>query len=586
MNSKFYLTCWLACVLASVQYAHAGAADKKFERILDDHWQYSLQESPFTASSEGDKRYNRQLPKTSLADLTRRAEQSKKFLQRLNKIKVKKLSASNQLNLQLLKQDLEYQVKRHDVKYDLINLTNRGGIHLDYLYSMNRLALFTEHDYRDYIERIRAFPEYLSGHVEVMREAIKHGFTHACESMQGYETSISAHIVDAASDSSLYQPFNSLPDRLSEDTRSRLKAEAQSAISDQFIPPLKQLYQVYTEEYHPACQQNPGIRHWQNGDEIYKSRVAQFTTTDLTAQEIHDLGLSEVKRINGEMQQAVKDANFHGNVQEFIDYLRTDPRFYPKTPEELVSVVSTISKKMDGFMPQLFGKLPRQPYGIEEVPADIAEKTTIAYYAPGASDGTRAGFYFINTSKLESRPLYTMEALTLHEAVPGHHLQIALSLESEIPDFRRQVNYTVFIEGWGLYAERLGLEVGFYQDPYSNFGRLSYEMWRALRLVVDTGIHSLGWSRQQAIDFMAENSALSLHNITSEVDRYITWPGQALAYKIGELKIRELRAKAEQELKEDFDLRAFHDEILSHGAVPLSVLETLVNQWINDSQSS
>jgi uncharacterized protein (DUF885 family) len=239
---------------------------------------------------------------------------------------------------------------------------------------------------------------------------------------------------------------------------------------------------------------------------------------------------------------------------------------------------------MDGELPNLFGKLPRQPYGIKEVPAAIAEKTTTAYYIPGAPDGTRAGFYYINTSKLDSRPLYTLEALTLHEAVPGHHLQIALSSESDIPNFRRRVNYTVFIEGWGLYAERLGLEVGFYQDPYSNFGRLSYEMWRALRLVVDTGIHSLGWTRQEAIDFMAENSALSLHNITSEVDRYITWPGQALAYKIGELKIRELRADAEQQLGDKFDVRAFHDEILNHGAIPLSVLESVVENWINQQK--
>jgi uncharacterized protein (DUF885 family) len=316
------------------------------------------------------------------------------------------------------------------------------------------------------------------------------------------------------------------------------------------------------------------------GKQYYDYRVAYFTTTDASADEIHNIGLSEVARIKAEMLEVIKQAKFEGSFEEWLIYLRDTPEFYPKTAEERMQVASTISKKMDGQLPKLFGKLPRMPYGLKEIPLDIAEKTTTAYYNRPAGDGSRAGFYFVNTTLLETRPLYQLEALSLHEAVPGHHLQIALAQELDLPDFRKYGGQTVFVEGWGLYSERLGLEVGFYQTPYTNFGRLSYEMWRACRLVVDTGLHSKGWSRQQAIDYMAENSGLSMNNITSEVDRYISWPGQALAYKIGELKIRELRARAEKQLGNDFDVREFHDKILENGALPLSVLERLIDKWL------
>jgi uncharacterized protein (DUF885 family) len=321
------------------------------------------------------------------------------------------------------------------------------------------------------------------------------------------------------------------------------------------------------------------------GAEYYEHRVRMFTTTNQSADDVHNVGLSEVARIKAEMLEVIQEAKFEGSFEEWLVYLRDTPEFYPKTAEERMQVVAAISKKMDGELPKLFGKLPRMPYGLKEIPLDIAEKTTTAYYQRPAGDGSRAGFYFVNTTLLDTRPLYQLEALSLHEAVPGHHLQIALAQELDLPEFRRYGGQTVFVEGWGLYSERLGLEVGFYQTPYTNFGRLSYEMWRACRLVVDTGIHSKGWTRQQAIDYMAENSGLSMNNITSEVDRYITWPGQALAYKTGELKIRELRARAEAALGNRFDVRAFHDKVLENGALPLSVLETIIDQWI-ESQSA
>ena len=286
------------------------------------------------------------------------------------------------------------------------------------------------------------------------------------------------------------------------------------------------------------------------------------------------------------MMDVIREADFKGSFDDWLVYLRDNPDFYPKTAEERMQVAAAISKKMDGELPKLFGKLPRMPYGLKEIPLDIAEKTTTAYYSRPAGDGSRAGFYYVNTTLLETRPLYQLEALTLHEAVPGHHLQIALAQELDLPEFRRYGGQTVFVEGWALYAERLGLETGFYQTPYTNFGRLSYEMWRACRLVVDTGLHSKGWSRQQAIDYMAANSGLSMNNITSEVDRYISWPGQALAYKTGELKIRELRARAEQALGNQFDLRAFHDKLLENGAIPLSLLESIMNEWIAAQQDA
>jgi len=314
--------------------------------------------------------------------------------------------------------------------------------------------------------------------------------------------------------------------------------------------------------------------------------VRQYTTLDLTPEAVHETGLAEVKRIRGEMEELIREIGFDGDFAKFVEHLRTDPAFYATTPEQLLKETSLVLKRMDGELPRLFKRLPRVPYGIREVPDYIAPITTTAYYMPSSGDGSRAGFYYVNTYDLKSRPLYEIEALSLHEAVPGHHLQIALQQElSELPPFRRFAGFTAFVEGWGLYSERLGLEVGFYEDPYQNFGRLSYEMWRACRLVVDTGIHYLGWTREQAIQFMADNSAMTLLNITNEVDRYIAWPGQALAYKTGELKIRQLRAEAEEKLGVNFDIREFHDVVLRSGAVPLDVLEANVRSYIETASS-
>jgi uncharacterized protein (DUF885 family) len=366
--------------------------------------------------------------------------------------------------------------------------------------------------------------------------------------------------------------------------QERLSGEARRAIAESVVPGYRRFLAFMRDEYVPAARGSIAASALPKGREFYRHRVRQFTTLELTPEQVHEVGLAEVARIRKEMDDAIRDAHFEGDFNAFVEFLRSDPRFYVDTPEKLLKEVSLTLKKMDGQLPKLFKTLPRTPYGIREIPAYIAPSTTTAYYQPPPGDGTLAGFYYVNTFNLKSRPLYEIEALSLHEAVPGHHLQIARQQElQDLPSFQRFAGFTAFVEGWGLYAERLGLETGFYRDPYSNFGRLSYEMWRACRLVVDTGMHYLGWTREQAIEFMAANTALTKLNIVNEVDRYIAWPGQALAYKMGELKFRELRRKAEERLGDRFDVREFHDVVLGSGAVPLSVLERIVDEYLESA---
>ncbi|RMF56369.1 MAG: DUF885 domain-containing protein, partial [Calditrichaeota bacterium] len=386
----------------------------------------------------------------------------------------------------------------------------------------------------------------------------------------------------------LYQPFTAFPDNLAEAQRPRLAALGKEVLEEKVLPAFQQFKAFFADEYIPkASEEISASKRYPDGEAFYAYRIKRFTTTTLSAREIHDIGLREVARIRKRMDAIIEQTGFEGSFQEFVHFLRTDPRFYYTRPEDLLVGYRDICKRMDAELPKLFGKLPRAPYGVRAVPAFAAAQATTAYYNRPSADGTQPGWFYANTYDLKSRPKYEMEALSFHEAVPGHHLQIALQMELEdVPKFRTMASYTAFVEGWGLYAESLGKEVGFYRDPYSEFGALSYEMWRALRLVVDTGIHAFGWSRQQAIDFMLENSALTRKNVENEVDRYIAWPGQALAYKIGQMKIRELRTRAEEELGERFDLRAFHDLVLSAGAIPLDILTRRVENWIAQQKKS
>lgn len=559
--------------------APGNAAEAELAALLENHWDWTLERSPVFATSVGVRDYDDRLADPSLEAYDAHVAKLRGFRRRLERVDAAALGEAAALNRALLRLqlDTELEAAEHGGKYLLV--TNRGGPHLSLARLPTRLPFFTEADFDSYVARLRAAPDYLARAADRLRAGIEAGWVQPCAPMAGYEASIRVHLVDDAGESAFLDPFDDRPERVPPGTFDDLKADAARAIENELLPALEAFERFYLREYAPACRPEAGIGSLPGGDAYYAYLARHYTTTDLAPAEIHKIGLREVARIRAEMDEVIARAGFEGSFAEWLDYLRTSPEFYPQTPEERIQIAAAISKRMDGELPKLFTRFPRMPYGIKPIPADIAEKSTTAYYTRPAGDGSRAGFYWINTTKLDTRPLYELEALSLHEAVPGHHFQIALAQELDLPPFRRYGNVTAFIEGWGLYAERLGLEVGFYDTPYSNFGRLSYEIWRACRLVVDTGIHAEGWTRERAIGYMSENTGLSLNNITTEVDRYITWPGQALAYKIGELKILELRERAETRLGPRFDRRRFHDALLENGALPLSILEERMRRW-------
>lgn len=549
--------------------------------IQNDYWEFRLREFPMLATSTGDSRYNDQLGKVSVADCERRNRAYQELLTRLEAIAPKSLSEAEQVNHSILQRHLHDTIAEYKFGDHLMPVTQRSGFYLEFPELRRDAPLKNLRDYENYIARLNAFGEFTDGHIELMRAGVAVGKILPAVVLEGWEPGVDAQIVDDPSQSLLYEPFEKFPDNIDETQQENLRSSAQKAIAKSVVPAYKRFRKFMADEYVPRARDTISASALPDGRDYYRHRVKSFTTTDMTPEEVHQLGLAEVKRIRSEMDAIIAELKFDGDFAAFVKHLRTEPKFYAETPDELLKEVALILKRMDGQLPLLFGKLPRIPYGVREVPAYVAPRTTAAYYQPPIGGGTKAGFYFVNTYNLKSRPFYNLEALSFHEAVPGHHLQLALQQElTDMPPFRRYSDFTVFVEGWALYAERLGLEAGFYKDPYSNFGRLTMEMWRACRLVVDTGMHYLGWSREQAIEFLYENSALSMHDIQAEVDRYISWPGQALAYKVGELKIRELRKLAEDQLKEGFDVREFHDVVLSSGGVPLDVLEMKVKAWL------
>jgi uncharacterized protein (DUF885 family) len=565
------------CSAAAAQTADAD----RFAQLLDDAWQFEMREDPLWATHTGDMRYNDLLPSETLADQTRRLNAKREFLRRLQAVDRSRLPRAEQLNYDIFSRLLEDSIAEYEFQTYLTPITNRSGFHISFPELPRNVPLNDVQDYENYIARLGAFGRYASDHIELLRSGIENGHVLPAVVLEGYRTSIEAQVVEDATKSLLDGPFTKFPETIPQAEQQRLQHAGRQAILNSVVPGYRKLLEFMEQEYVPAARGSIGASALPGGREFYRHRVRMFTTLDTTPDEVHNLGLAEVQRIRGEMDAIIKKVGFEGDFAEFVEYLRSEPRFYATSPEQLLKEVSFVLKKMDGQLPRLFKSLPRTPYGIREIPPYIAPRTTSAYYNLPAGDGSRAGFYYVNTFDLKSRPLFEIEALSLHEAVPGHHLQLTLQQElADLPPFRRFAGFTAFVEGWALYAERLGLEVGFYEDPYSDFGRLSFEMWRACRLVVDTGMHYFGWTRQQAIDLMAANTALSRHNIEAEVDRYISWPGQALAYKTGELKIRQLRELAEQKLGPQFDIRDFHDAVLSSGSVPLNVLEENVNAYI------
>ena len=556
-------------------------ADTLFTALVDDIWQFDLREDPLFATSTGEHRYNDRLPQVSVADSERRQLQRAQFMSRLEKIERGQLSPTQQLNFDILRRQLADDLAEFEFRSYLIPITQREGFHIGFPQLPKDVPLKTVQDYENYVARLRAFGDYTDGHVGLMRAGMTAGHTLSAVVLEGWQQSVDAQIVSRPELSLLYEPCQEFPTTVGEAEHARLETEVRAAISESVVPGYRRFRTFMASEYVPQARGSLGASALPRGRDFYRHRVRRFTTLDITPEAIHNIGLAEVERIRGEMDAVIQRVEFDGDFAAFTKFLREDPQFYAETETELLEVVALALKKMDGKLPELFGKLPRMPYGLKPIPAYIAPRTTAAYYQRPSGDGTKAGYFNMNTYNLKNRPLFTVEALSFHEAVPGHHLQIALQQEiKSLPNFRRFSGFTAFVEGWALYSERLGLEAGFYEDPYSDFGRLTMEIWRACRLVVDTGIHYFGWTRGQAIAYMTDNSALSEHNIRAEVDRYISWPGQALAYKMGELKIRELRKLAEQQLGEQFDIRAFHDMILGSGAVPLDVLEARTRDWI------
>lgn len=560
-------------------------ASTEFNQLLQDEWESRLKNDPLFATYAGDSRYNDRLPGANEAYFVDRLENLYGFQRRLKLISASELTIDEKLNYEIFHRLLDNEIGELEFHSYRLPLSKAGGFHTSIPEVLPLISPFeTQQDFENYLSRLAALPRYIQDHIELLGSAIDTGYIPARITLEGVEEQLRKQVPAEFTDSLLYSPFQRIPGIISDNQKKHLLKEAQLILEEAVFPAYLTFLRFFLDKYYPASRNDIGASTLPRGRGFYQHRVHFYTSLDLTPEQVHATGLSEVQRIHSEMEAVLQTADFKGNIKEFIEFLRSDARFYAKTPADLIKETAYILKRIDGELPRLFNMLPRTPYGIREIPAASAPHSTTAYYLPPPGDGKYAGFYYVNTFDLKSRPLYEIEALSLHEAVPGHHLQIAMQQELNLPNFRRFGGFTAFTEGWALYSERLGLEMGFYQDPYSNFGRLSYEMWRACRLVVDTGIHALGWTRQQAIDFMAENTSLSLLNIANEVDRYIAWPGQALAYKIGELKIRELRMLADVALGDGFNLREFHNLIIGKGAVPLDILEQMVCEWIKENQ--
>jgi len=582
---KLALLFALLSLSTSAGAAFAADETSRLHALFHREWEQRLKEDPLFATSVGRHEYDDRLPAMTPADLERRATAAKGFLGELKAIDRARLSPAEQINYDIFQRQLENRVADFELGDYQMPFNADSGFHTGFARLPEEVPLGTVKDYENYISRLRAWPRYVQEQIALMRLGLERGMTVPKATLAGYEGTISGHVVEDPAKSVFWAPFEKFPSLLPETERDRLRREGRSAVIDGAVAGYREFLDFFRQEYLPKARTTLAAAALPNGQAYYAQQIRQFTTLDLSPDEIHKIGLAEVDRINKEMQAIIQKVGFQGDFAAFLQFLRTDPRFYVKTPEELLQHAAWIAKRIDGKLPSEFKTLPRLPYTVQPVPPELAPKYTSGRYVEAPEGSIQPGIYWVNTYKLESRPLYNLEALTLHEAVPGHHLQISRSRElTDLPEFRRFSYISAFGEGWGLYSEWLGKEMGFYTDPYSDFGRLTYEMWRACRLVVDTGIHSMNWTREQAIDYMATRTALPLHEVETEVDRYISWPGQALAYKLGELKIKELRQRAEKELGNRFDVRAFHDAVLGSGAVPLNVLEQTVTRWIGEQR--
>mgnify|MGYP006074209137 FL=1 len=509
------------------------------------------------------------------------ADFAKTILTKLSEVSEMALSETEVISLKLLKFKLKDQIDYFTFERFLNPLLSDAGFHSNLNYSVRPLSSYKAA--KNYLNKLNAIPVFVDQHFVNLREGLEKGVSQPKVIFNGYESTYEDHIITDFSDSYFYSPFKNLPENITQDQKDSILSAAKIAIENSVIPQFKRIKTFFEDEYLPKTRTSIGVSETPGGEAYYQNRINFYTTSTLySAEDIHQIGLKEVARIKAEMRKIIKEVKFKGNFSAFLKFLRTDKQFYAKTPKELLMFARDIAKRADEQLPRFFKTLPRKPYGVAPVPDAIAPKYTGGRYVGTSKNSTNPGYYWVNTYDLPSRTLYTIPSLTVHEAVPGHHLQGSLNNElgDSIPQFRRNLYLSAYGEGWGLYSEFLAEEMGMYTTPYEHFGKFTYEMWRACRLVVDTGIHAKGWTRDEVVDFMSANTALSIHEINTETDRYISWPGQALSYKIGEIKIRELRKKAETQLQTKFDIRAFHEIVLEQGTVTLAILETRINNYI------
>ena len=547
---------------------------ERLRELVDASWERDMQDNPEWATIVGHPGRHVRWTDLSFEAIDARNRDAEERLTALHAIDRGQLGGDDQVTYDLFERDVRDRIDAIPFRDELQPLNQLMGPQQDPAMVIAAMPATTDDDRDAIVERLGRIAELVDQSIELMDAGLRLGITPPQICLRDVPDQVANQLVDDPTKSPLVEAVHD-------------REDAAAVYTESIRPAYERLLAYLTETYIPAARETIAARDLPDGDERYAFKVRMYTTTDLTPQEIHDIGLAEVDRIGTAMRQVIADVGFDGGFTEFAEFIRTDPQFFFERADDLIAGYRDLTIRIDPELPKLFGRLPRQPYAVEPVPAYAEKSQTAAYYLPGAPDGSRPGTFFANTYDLAARPKWEMEALTLHEAVPGHHLQIALAQELEdLPDFRRHAWFTAYGEGWGLYAESLGEELGLYRDAYSRYGAFNGEIWRAIRLVVDTGLHALGWSRQQAIDYFYETSGRTDHDVVVEVDRYIVWPGQALAYKIGELKLKDLRARAASALGENFDVRAFHDEVLRHGCLPLDILERQVEAWIETTRSA
>ena len=564
----------------------AKSANAPLVKLFDTTWEEDLADDPLAATQIGDPRYNDRWPDMTVESLDRQQKKNYARLQSLLKINRDKLGKDDQLNFDLFQRDIKTRIEAYQFKPWVFALRTFEGPQL--LAQTAEIAPFnTVKDYDNWIARINTTGIYLDQWILLLTQGANEKLTQPRVTINKVLDQLKGPLTADPEANPFYAPFKKMPASIPAAEQARLTAAGKAAVQVVAVPAFQRFDKFLREVYLPASRDTVGIYDTPGGEQYYRNRIRYFTTVDnMDAASIHNLGQEEVKRIRAEMEKTLEGINFLGTLDQFLGFMRTDPRFFYKTPQELMAAYEKTARGIEPQLPKLFGRLPKTTFGIRAIPDATAPTTTTAYYQPPSLDGSRQGYYYVNLYKPETRPIWEIEVLTAHESVPGHHLQIALSYEmTGMPQFRRNADYTAFVEGWALYSEKLGYELGLYQDDFQKMGQLNYDMWRAVRLVVDTGMHAFKWNRDQAVYFFKQNTGKSDLDINNEIDRYISWPGQALAYKVGQLRIQALRAEAEKALGDRFDVRAFHDKLLGSGALPLSVLETEMRAWIAEQSA-